>query len=397
MNKGKVLLKKAAFYLTVFALVYSISAAESFGQDVDVDEDRAEAIELINQNKYLDALPILEKIMLSYPNDAELWAEFGIAIMSNSVILDTAEERKLEQARGVKALQRAKQLGATNNRALNLLDDFESADGSDNFQSANPEVEKALREGESYFGRADYDNAYRSYERAYMLDPQNYEAVVFMGDCFYAQKKYKESEPWFAKAVAIDPDREMAYRFWGDALLYQEKYSEALAKFINAVIAEPYSRRTWDGLQNWAEMTENEMGYVDIVPPGNEQNGIIEIKERLLKSDDGTRSWLVYPETRKRQAEKRKKAAEAPTFAEEVTAWKNVSAAFRKDLKAGKIKYPDPHLVNLLRIEDDGMLETYILLIRPYDHFGEEYIEYRKKNRTGINRFISKYIMTQEN
>lgn len=390
MSKSLLRPAAAALILAVLLVVPGVRA-----QDDAALAEREEAVRLINENKYLDALPILERIILYFPDDAELWAQFGIAIMANSVVLETPEERKAEQERGLKALKRAEQLGTDNDRALDLLEQFENADGQDNFVSDDPEVEKALREGESFFGRGDYENALKAYERAHKLDPKNYEAVLFIGDCFYAQKKYAESEPWFAKAAELDPDREMAYRFWGDALLFQEKYKEAKGKFIEAVVADPYGRMGWSSLNGWAETAEKEFSFYPVIPPGNEVGGEIEIKPSEFRKDDGTEHWAEYDKTLKALSAKAAAGERLPRFRDDVEAWRAVAAAFRKDLKAGKIKYPDYGLVNLVRIDDEGLLESYVLLIRPHDHYGDDYVEYRNANRAKIRTFIEKYIVPE--
>lgn len=355
---------------------------------------RNEALELIKQNRYIDALPILEKIMLSYPKDAELWAHFGIAIIVNSVTLTKPEERKKEQTRGLKALTLAKQLGTENVRALNLLDEFPAdANGEDNFLDDNPEVEKALREGEYFFGRGDYDKAFASYEKAHKINPKSYEAALFTGDSLYAQKKYQESEIWFAKAAAINPNREMAYRYWGDALLNQKKYPEARDKFVEAFVAEPFSRLTWESLNRWGEASENSISVIAVTPPENEPFDKIIINEKLLKADDGTINWKFYNDTRKAQMLAKAGKNLPHTLAEETAAWRKVADATRKDIKAGKIKYPDRSLINLIKIDDDGLLEPYLLLLRPQDDFSDEYFDYREKNREKLRVFVVKYFL----
>jgi tetratricopeptide (TPR) repeat protein len=383
-----------ALALSLLILFALLTAPPVFAQDEEIDPEREEAVRLINENKYLEALPILEKIMLSYANDADLWAHFGIAIIANSIVLATPEERKEEQARAVKALKRAQQLGTDNVRALDLLDQFEGADGTDNFMAAEPEVEKALREGEAYFGRGEYEDAYKAYERAHKLDPKNYEAALFMGDCYYARKMYQEAEPWFAKAVELGPEREMAHRFWGDALLEQKKFAEAREKYINAAIADPYGRMSWSGLSRWAESSGGKFGFYEITPPGNEIGGTIEIDGKLLRQEDGTIHWREYVRTLdKLELGEAPADSDVPKFKTDIAAWKSVAAAFREDLKEGKIRYPDAGLVNLLKVEDEGFLEAYELLQRPYPHFSDYYPEFRKDNRGKLRDFIIKYML----
>jgi tetratricopeptide (TPR) repeat protein len=386
--------KKCLITSLVLLICLSFSFAnKSFAQDTTLAELTAEARKMVNENRYIDALPLLEQIILSYPNSAEMWADFGIAIVSHATTITDAAERKKEMDRGIKALQRAKQLGTTNTRALYFLDQFEDFDGTDNFSNSNPEVERALREGEAFFGRGEYDEAFKSYERASILDPKNYEAVLFMGDCFYAQKKYAEAEIYFAKAIAIEPEKETAYRFWGDALLYQNKPTEALDKFLDGLIRDPFSRLSWDSLRRWADKTDSNFEIIEIIPPGGESLGRVKINESLLKAHDGTDRWKLYNEVIKEQMSKRIAAKQNFSLSDETMAWKKVADAFRQDIKSGKIKYPDRHLVNLLRLDDKNLIEPYILLLRPHDTFEDDFIAYRKQNPQKIKQFVQEFIL----
>ncbi len=388
--------KQRSHLFTSLMLLFCLSlsfASSSFAQDKTLAQLTKEARELVDENRYIDALPLLEQIILSYPNNAEMWADFGIALVTNASTLTDTGERKKEMERGVKALQRAKQLGTENTKALYFLDQFEDFDGTDNFSNKNPAVEKALREGEAHFGRGEYDQAFIAYERAYKLDPKNYEAVLFMGDCFYAQKKYKESEPYFLKAIEIDPEMETAYRFLGDALLYQNRDQEALERFLDGLIVAPFSRMSWDSIQRWAGKTETDYSLVEIIPPGNEAYGSLKINESLLKAENGTDKWKLYNETVKAQMTSKAASKKDFTLVDEVRAWKKVADAFRKDIKNGKIKYPDQNLINLTKLDDKGLLEPYILLIRPQDTFGDDYDAYRKQHPQKIKQFVKEYIL----
>lgn len=382
--------RRAAVAALAIFLAFAVSPRVSLAQDDTLDPERTEAERLFSQGKLLAALPILERIILTYPNDAELWAKFGMAIISNSASLNDPDGRKEEQERGVKALKRAKQLGTENVRALDMLDQFEKASGFDNFVSDNPEVEKALREGEAFFGRGEYDEAFKAYERAYTLDPKNYQAVLYMGDCYYARKMYAEAEPWFAKAVEIDPNRETAQRYWGDALLNQRRLPEARDRFIEAIIASPWERLSWSSLDRWADAAKKDLYFIQVAPPGAEIGGPIEIKDRLLREDDGTINWREYTRTRSRLDPL---GGSSPKLEDDVAAYRSVADAFRKELKAGKIRYPDPGLVNLLRLVDDGFLEAYVFIVRPYDHYKASYASYREKNRKVLRDFILRYVV----
>ncbi|HSK70157.1 MAG TPA: tetratricopeptide repeat protein [Pyrinomonadaceae bacterium] len=394
MKKTNSFLIKISLF-TIFCLsLFPAGFAQEKPSDTDLDAKRTEALKLVDANRYLDAFPILEKIAPAFPKDAELWAHFGIAIMQNAITSNDPETRKKELVRGLLVLNKAKQLGTKNVVALNILDQIPSdSDFEDNLTDENPEVSKALREGEAFFGRGEYDKAFAAYEKAYKLNPKSYEAVLFMGDSLYAQKKFKESEPWFAKAAGIDPNREQAHRFWGDALLFQKKYKEALDKYAEAMIAEPFSRMIWNALNRWAEESGTNVTLLKIAPPGNEAGGEIKVDEAKLKAEDGTIHWKLYNDTRRSQVIAKAGKNLRHTLADEAAAWRKVAEAARRDIKAGKIKYPDQNLVNLIKIDDAGLLEPYILILRAQEDFSEDFLNYREKNRLKLKQFIIEYML----
>ena len=352
---------------------------------------RSQAMEFVDQNRYLDAFPLLEKLAPLYPNDADLWAHYGIAILTRSGTLGSASERKTERIKAYNVLTKAKQLGTKNVNALNFLDNLPADGGVEDNLTGNPEFEKNLREGEGFFGRGEYDKAFTAYEKAFKINPKSYEAVLFMGDALYAAGKYKESEPWFAKAVELDPNREQAYHYWGDALMAQKKTSEARDKFVDALIAQPYSRLIWDRLGRWVGETGAKTAPLEITPPGNDALGAVRIDETLLKAENGTTSWKFYNETRKAQVVT--SGSGKRTLAGEVAAFRKVAEVTRNDLKSGKVKYPDQSLINLVKLDDAGLLEAYVLLIRPDEDIAEEYEGYRAKNRDKLRKFIIEFLL----
>lgn len=356
-------------------------------------EITTQAQKLVKENKYLDALPLMEQLAPYNQDDAEFLAHYGISVMTNSIILKTPEARKKERVRGLEILKRAKKLGTKNVRALHLLDSLpEDGGDSDNFTDEKPGVSEALREGEGFFGRGEYEKAFTSYEKAYKLDPKNYEAVLFMGDSLYAQRKFAESEFWFSKAADLDQNRETAFRYWGDALLYQKRFSESFDKFAEAMIAEPFSRMTWDSINRWGELSGSKIDLLEISPPGNKAYGDIDVDEKLLKAGNGTIHWRLYNEVRNEQNTKKGGKKSKHTLAEEVAAWKKVADAVRDEIRTGNLKNPDQSLINLVKVADAGLLEPYILLVRANGDYNEDYLAYRAANRAKMKKFIVEFM-----
>jgi len=145
---------------------------------------------------------------------------------------------------------------------------------------------------------------------------------------------------------------------------------------------------SWDSLSRWSEQSGNEVKFLNIAPPGNELAGAIKVGEASLKAEDGTIHWKLYSETRQKQILKNAGTNARHSLADEAAAWRKVAEAVRADMKAGKIKYPDQSLINLIKLDDDGFLEPYILLIRGHEDFEEDFLTYRVKNRATMKRFI---------
>lgn len=397
---GKAFAVLLLFVTVCFSQSKPQPAASLSATQEDVNSLRRKALELADKNLYLEAFPILEKIADSFPNDVDVWTDYGISLSTRAVTEQNPDLRKPFFKRAYEALSRAKKLGSENTIAMSLLDNLSpDGDNGDNFMSENPEVEKALREGEAFFGRGDYDKAFIAYEKAYKLDPKSYEAALFAGDCFYAQKKYAESEPWFAKAVAIDPDRDLAYRFWGDALLGQKKIAEAREKFIDGFIAVPHTREAWGSLDKLIDIYESRPDINVILPPANEFLKPIRLDESLLSQADGTIHWLKYKQTREAwQKELFKKQHPNENYrhslAEEVAALNAVAAAAAADIKAGKIAAPHHSLKNLIEMKEKGFIEPYVLIFLIDDGIIKDYAAYREKNRVKLREFLSQNLFS---
>ena len=78
-------MKKIHKLFLIIALCACAFAGTASAQDklpADRFELRAKTFDLIGQNRYLDALPLLEKLAPQYLDDADVWAHYGIAILA---------------------------------------------------------------------------------------------------------------------------------------------------------------------------------------------------------------------------------------------------------------------------------------------------------------------------
>ncbi|HEX9927302.1 MAG TPA: tetratricopeptide repeat protein [Pyrinomonadaceae bacterium] len=390
----KTFLKKPQIIFLFLIVFLTVNIAVA--QNRQNDKELTQALEFVKQNRLIDALPLLEKSSVRYPDDAEIQAHLGVAILVNAATLKVEEARKKEVARAGIVLRKAKKLGTENIIALHYLDKIE--DGDDvgvAFDASSKEVEDAIREGEGFFNRGEYEKALVAYERAFKLDPKSYDAAVFAGDSFYAQKKYKESESWFAKAVAIDANREQAFRFWADALVHQGKTKEALVKFADAFIADPNSRLVADTFLKAVKNFGDRRSSPFVVIPSKENESEIVIDAALLKESDGTASWHRFSDIRKTQIENFNKVANGRTFSstvsEDVEALKAVALAARGFAQKNKSLALDKSLENLIKLDSLGMLDVYTIFFIHGGARSGEYEKFREKNRDRMRKFLIDY------
>jgi len=398
-------------FLNIFGLAIAglfLSATLSAIAASQDPSERQKALDLYESNNFAAALPLLEKLAEANPNDPAILSRLGFAIYATSATEKDPAVRKQMRGRARSMLLRSRSLGDDSNLTTMALDSLSAPDASEIPFSDIKAAEAAIREGEGAFVRGDMDKAIAAYKRALDLDPRLYDAALYAGDAEF-KKAHNSTDPqyrsdhfdaagaWFAKAIAIDANRETAYRYWGDALDALGKSNEARDKFIEAIIAQPYIRQPYVGLTQWAQRHKVALGHPKIVPP-NSSNSQGEtttpsIDPKTLNSTDGTNHWLMYDLTRvawskgdffKNYPEER---VYRHSLKEEAAALRMVAEFADKDLKSGKLKALEPSLAVLVKLNQDGLLESYILFARPDQGIARDYAGYRAANRDKLRRY----------
>ena len=370
-------------------------------------DERRRAFDLYASNNFVGALPLLEKLAAANPNDTAILSRLGFALYSSSTTeKDPAKLQKMrERARAT--LLRSKSLGDNSNLTQVTLDGM-SVDPATVVFSDTKGAQEAIKAGEEAFVRGDMDKALASYKKALDLDPKLYEAALYAGDVEF-KKASNSTDPqfrsdhfdlsgvWFAKAIAIEANRETAYRYWGDALDAQGKTREARDKFVDAVVAQPYTRTAFIGLTQWADRHKVALGHPRIEPPNSmsTEGGktTLSIDPKTLDSNDGSNQWLMYNLTRiawsKGDFFKNypNETVYRHSLGEEAAALRMVAEFAAKDLKSGKIKALEPSLVTLVKLNELGLLEAYVLFVRPDQGIAQDYAAYRVANRDKLRRY----------
>jgi len=393
--------------LGLLAFVLFLFSAHSLvvvGQD---NVDRSKALQLYKDGKYLEALPLFEKLEKSYPNDPLILETYGLVVYSQTAILKDAAGRKEARRRARELFVRALDAGANSPLAKSMVETIPPDGGADVGFSAKKEVDEAMKGGEEAFAKGDFPKAIEMYQKALILDPQMYEAALFTGDVYYKSAEQRKAGEWFAKAVAINPDRETAYRYWGDSLMKQGRVTEAGDKFVEAFIAEPYNRLARAGIVQWAQKVSIQLAHpkVDIPTSVNSKGDgstTINLDPNSLKKDDKSGSgaaWMIYGLIRASwvSSEFAKQYPKEKAYRHSL---KEESAAIRSALKVlseQKNSEPaqvDPSLQVLARLDKEGLLESFILLAMVDQGIAQDFVAYRKENVDKLRRYVVDYVMT---
>ena len=387
----------------------------------DVAEERARAMKLYDQNKFADAIPVMEKLVRELPSDTVLLERLGWSTFVVSASIKDPEARKKARARALELLKRAKDLGDDSELLRTGLDALSQPDDTSGPASPVAEADAALREGEAAHSRGDLDAAIKGYKRALELDPKLYIAALFIGDMYF-KKGYQTQDlktkqemtvaagEWFKRAIAIDENIETAHRYWGDALMAVGEQEEAKAKFIDAIIAEPFNRKPYTGLLQWANRFRVSMSHPQIQQPkssisssSGEQQTTIMIDPKKMAEGTPEYYWSFYDLTRatyktaRFQKEHPGEKEYRHSLSEEASALRMVGEIASRHQKEGKLKTLDPSLENLLKLYNADLIEAYVLFARPDGGIARDYLEYSRTNRDKLRKYWNDFVIAKQN
>ncbi len=376
------------------------------------DADRQRAMQLCDEHKFADALPLLERLAAERPKDLVVFERLGLAVLIGSGGIKDLEARKEQRLRARKILLQAQTLGDNSNLLQVLLQGIPE-DGSATSFSNNPEVEDVMRGAEAAFGRGDLEQALDGYVKAFALDPNLYEAPLFAGDACFKMHKPASACEWYARAAQVNPDRETAYRYWGDALVDMGEAGQARSKFIEAIVAQPYLRKSWMGAEQWAGRLKLTLSLTKIQAPHSvsapstgadgKTNINVTIDPAMLGGkggdQDGRSAWFIYPLNRATWPTERF-AKEFPaekqyrhSLKEEAESLHLVADSVREQVRKKKAKKLDPDLALLLKLDDAGLIEPYVLIAAPDEGIAQDYPAYRAANRDKIRRYLDEFVV----
>ena len=381
----------------------SFTVASHAQTDESANDLKRRAAELLKENKYTEALPILEKIATLQPNDGETHFYLGFALLGQAANTKDDAARKALRIRSRNAFMKAKSL-EFNEPRLDALIKSLPEDGSDSPGfSSNSKANELMKEGEALFSQGKKDEALKKYQEALELDPKLYHAALFSGDIYLQKQDYAQAETWYQKAIAIDPSKETAYRYSATPLMKQRKFDAARDRYVEAFITEPYNRFAQAGLIQWGEATGTTLAHPKIDIPTNvtfDEKGDAKINldagALLGGTNDGSFAWISYGGARATWRKEKfaktfpSEKAYRHSLAEEVDALRSVLSVAKTDKT---IKSLSPSLAKLKKLDEEGLLEAYILIARPDDGIAEDYPAFLQQNRDKLRRYVLEYVV----
>lgn len=402
--------------------------------------DMQKVAQLFKQNRFAEAVPYLERLVKADPNDADLRFLYGFALLIKSKDAANKNETRQLQIQARNEFLKAKELGAKEEVIDKLLaslpkdgdtdsDTSISVTGNSNSNSAtfsnNKDAQELMEKGEAFFVRGEYDKAFEMYEKALKKDPNLYEAALFSGDAFLKmgddylkennaskqKESYDKAETWYQKAMIINPNRETAYRYSATPLMRLKQYEKARDRYIEAYITEPYNERALGGLKQWAEATQTEVGHpiinipADVSSTGNGNTNIT--LGTGNGTDDGSFAWTSYALTRASWQSGRDGLSEnfkkaypnektyRRSLAEEFDAMKSTVSLLKERMSKSDnpVKKLNSDLATLVKLYDEGLLESYILLAMKDNGIAQDQPNYLKQNREKMRQYVIKYVV----
>src|SRR5262249_5553474 len=109
-----ILFTRTKFVCGLIALALFCSApSQSFGQTNDPDLERA--IKLYDQNNFVDAVPLFEKLVQKYPDNPQILSRYGFALYAVSSLAKDADSRQRGREKAREILERSVSLGDNSN------------------------------------------------------------------------------------------------------------------------------------------------------------------------------------------------------------------------------------------------------------------------------------------
>jgi tetratricopeptide (TPR) repeat protein len=392
-------IRPAILSVALVLLFFAVASSQNPGETAAQTKARAKV--LVDAQKFTEALPLYEQLVKQMPSDVEVHTNLGFCLLAQAHNVDDPATRRQLRVRARESFVRAKDYGDTSMFVLGLIEGIPADGSGGNGFSDNAEANRLMSKGEGFFTSGKPDEALKAYGEALAIDPRCYYAALFSGDVHFKNNRLDEAEKWYQKAIAIDPFIETAHRYSATPLMRTGKADKARDRYVEAFILAPYSRLALNGIIQWGEATNTQLGHprLDIpktaVGADGKQNTSININPL---ADDGSMAWIAYSATRE-EWRSGKFAKAFPTekayrhsVAEEADALRSV-VSMAKTLKA---KATNEQFKLIERMDKDGVLESFVLMAIPDEGIARDHAQYVRANRDKMRKYVIEYVIAKK-
>ena len=408
---------EACLIVLFLCITASLSCAQAQPQDAASRTKRQQALQLFDQGKRLEALPLLDELVQKSPADEEVVVAFAASLVTHAATMTDPQAAAKERLRAKDLLEKS---GSTTTLAQNLLQLLRAMPETGKIQfSENPAVEQALRAGEAAFSRQDFDEAIVDYSRALELEPKNYTATLFIGNSFHRKNDFAKAREWYEKAIQIDPNTETAYRYYAHMLVREGDLAKARTMLIHATVAEPYNRIVWRDLNAWADLNNTNLNfaYAATMPapkkdePATDKGDLsgLDFLQPSIFPDPKpapkslSDAWQAYRAVREAWKQGGKFKQRFPqessyrhSLAEEseaLAAAIEVLERLRRNFDTAELVSENQRVLLLLNLSEAGVLEPYVLFRLGDEGIVKDYASYRTSHRDKLEANMDKFVV----
>jgi len=223
----------------------------------DPEELNKKGIEFYKQGNYVEAVKYFDKALKIDDKGAPIWNNKGMALL----------QIKEQEEEAIKCFDKAVVLDplyvkAWYNKGLALfnLKKYDSAilcfdkvlslepqhkeaktkkQEIQSIQKSEKSVETLINDGIKFYNQKNYDEAFKCFDKATTLGPENDTAWVKKGQTLAKKEKYDDAIKCYDKALVINQKNLEALYGKGDALFAQGKYKEALECYNKILVIKP--------------------------------------------------------------------------------------------------------------------------------------------------------------
>jgi len=254
---------------------------------------------LLSQDKYSQALILLDRYLKINPNDPDAWGKQGDALREIG-----------NYSKAISSYDRAVNIKPDNNRLWKSRGD--ALRDNKNFKEAIRSYERAIQlnpdnewlwmgKGEALVDLRRYQDAFNSYENAIRINPDNDWAWISRGELLQQLEKYDDAISDYNRAIDINPKQKWALIHKGEVFINLKKYKKALQSYSEAVKHNPKEGITWYSRGKYfAQQNQLDDSIKDFTQSLQCFRDEGDLKWLRLVND-----WLKDVKTRKNEQEKR--------------------------------------------------------------------------------------------